>query len=159
MFGSNQYGANVYAKISLETGVLAASPNKLILMLYEGAIAACQSAIEHMQRRDIPNKGAMLSKAILIIESGLRISLDKNAGGEIAASLDGLYGYMSLRLTQANIRNQPALVEEVITLLTDLKAAWEAIGKPQPASQEMPAATLGQVANAVNRNIASYAKA
>ena len=159
MFGSNQYGANVYAKISLETGVLAASPNKLILMLYEGAIAACQSAIEHMQRRDIPNKGAMLTKAILIIESGLRISLDKNAGGEIAASLDGLYGYMSLRLTQANIRNQPALVEEVITLLTDLKAAWEAIGKPQPASQEMPTATLGQVANAVNRNIASYAKA
>ena len=159
MFGSNQYGANVYAKISLETGVLAASPNKLILMLYEGAIAACQSAIEHMQRRDIPNKGAMLSKAILIIESGLRISLDKNAGGEIAASLDGLYGYMSLRLTQANIRNQPALIEEVITLLTDLKAAWETIGKPQLAAQEMPAATLGQVANAVNRNIASYAKA
>ena len=159
MFGSNQYGANVYAKISLETGVLAASPNKLILMLYEGAIAACQSAIEHMQRRDIPNKGAMLTKAILIIESGLRISLDKNAGGEIAASLDGLYGYMSLRLTQANIRNQPALIEEVITLLTDLKAAWETIGKPQLASQEMPAATLGQVANAVNRNIASYAKA
>ncbi|MCX7189819.1 MAG: flagellar export chaperone FliS [Methylotenera sp.] len=159
MFGSNQYGANVYAKISLETGVLAASPNKLILMLYEGAIAACQSAIEHMQHRDIPNKGAMLSKAILIIESGLRLSLDKNAGGEIATSLDGLYGYMSLRLTQANIRNQPALIEEVITLLTDLKAAWEAIGKPQPASQEMPVATLGQVANAVNRNIASYAKA
>ena len=141
MFGSNQYGANVYAKISLETGVLAASPNKLILMLYEGAIAACQSAIEHMQRRDIPNKGAMLTKAILIIESGLRISLDKNAGGEIAASLDGLYGYMSLRLTQANIRNQPALVEEVIILLTDLKAAWEAIGKPQPAPQEMSPAT------------------
>ena len=66
---------------------------------------------------------------------------------------------MSLRLTQANIRNQPALVEEVIILLTDLKAAWEAIGKPQPAPQEMSPATLGQVANAVNRNIASYAKA
>ena len=91
MFGLNQRGVNVYAKVGLETGVVAASPNKLIVMLYEGAISACYSAITYMQKEDIPNKGAMLSKAISIIESGLRLSLDKKVGGEIAESLDALY--------------------------------------------------------------------
>jgi flagellar protein FliS len=159
MFGSNQHGVNVYAKISVETGVLAASPNKLIIMLYEGAITACRSAIVHMQNSDIPNKGAMFSKAILIIESGLRLSLDKKAGGEIAVSLDALYAYMSHRLTLANIRNEPEFVHEVIKLLTELKSAWETIGNTQLASQELPAVIPSQVAHAVNRNIASYAKA
>lgn len=159
MFGSNQHGVNVYAKISVETGVLAASPNKLIIMLYEGAITACRSAIVHMQNNDIPNKGAMFSKAILIIESGLRLSLDKKAGGEIAVSLDALYAYMSHRLTLANIRNEPEFVHEVIKLLTELKSAWETIGNTQLASQELSAVIPSQVAHAVNRNIASYAKA
>lgn len=154
MFGLNQSGVNVYAKIGIETGVLAASPNKLIIMLYEGAIAACQSAIMHMQNADIQNKGAMLSKAIMIIESGLRLSLDKKAGGEVAASLDSLYAYMSNRLAIANIRNQPELVHEVIKLLTDLKGAWEAIGNQQArplADSQMPPS--------VNHPIANYAGA
>lgn len=158
MFGSNQHGVNVYAKISVETGVLAASPNKLIVMLYEGAVAACYSAIGYMQKKDIPNKGAMLSKAIMIIESGLRMSLDKDAGGEIAVSLDALYAYMSKRLAMANIRNQPELVHEVIKLLTELKSAWEAIGSTPVTSKELPTAIPSQVAVAINRNIANYAK-
>lgn len=154
MFGLNQSGVNVYAKIGIETGVLAASPNKLIIMLYEGAIAACQSAIVHMQNKDIQNKGAMLSKAIMIIESGLRLSLDKKAGGEVAASLDSLYAYMSNRLAIANIRNQPELVHEVIKLLTDLKSAWEAIG-----NQQARPLAASQVPPSVNHPIANYAGA
>ena len=69
MFGFNKSGANDYSEMSMETGVLAASPNKLTIMLYEGAIAACRSAIDHMQHKDIQHKGEMLSKAILIIET------------------------------------------------------------------------------------------
>jgi flagellar protein FliS len=131
-------------------------------MLYEGAINACQSAIEYMQHQDIVNKGAKLTKAILIIESGLRASLDKKAGGEIAESLDALYGYMSMRLSQANIRNQPELVKEVIILLADLKEAWVAIEVGQTASQPFtnapPRVESLQIPVAINRNIASYAK-
>lgn len=162
MFGLNQRGAGGYAQVGIETGVLAANPNKLIIMLYEGAITACYSAIKHMQHKDIANKGAALSKAIMIIESGLRLSLDKKAGGEIAVSLDALYAYMSNRLMQANIRNQPELVQEVIKLLADLKGAWEAIGHGQIANQAVAStvgvATTSQAAVPVNRNIDSYAK-
>lgn len=137
MFGFKSNGANVYAQLGLETGVVAASPNKLVVMLYEGAISACRNAIAHMANQDIQHKGEMISKAILIIESGLRLSLDKKAGGEIAQSLDALYAYMSQRLTMANIHNQAALVEEVIGLLTELKGAWEAIENQKPSAADL----------------------
>jgi flagellar protein FliS len=123
-------------------------------MLYEGAITACNSAIGHMQNKDILNKGAALSKAILIIENGLRLSLDKTAGGEIAISLDALYAYMCNRLLIANIRTQPELVHEVIKLLIELKSAWEAIGQTQAISTVQPS----QDGIAANRNVANLAK-
>jgi flagellar secretion chaperone FliS len=160
MFGLNKSGANVYSQMSVETGVLAASPNKLTIMLYEGAIAACRSAIEHMKNKDIQHKGEMLSKAILIIESGLRLSLDKKVGGEIAQSLDSLYAYMSHRLTVANIRNQPEMVNEVIKLLVELKGAWEAIGedqiKPAAISEVTKPLLPNQNQLALNKHIANY---
>jgi flagellar protein FliS len=150
MFGLHKQGVSEYAKIGLETGVLAASPNKLIVMLYEGAIMACHSAITHMHNKNIQQKGAMISKAIIIIESGLRLSLDKKAGGEIANSLDALYAYMSQRLAMANIRNQPELVTEVIKLLTDLKTAWETIGD-QATQAPVLAATLNSTPTALSK--------
>lgn len=131
MFGAQQRGIEQYANIGLETGVSAASPNKLIVMLYDGAISACYRAIKHMQNQDIEGKGNMISKAIMIIESGLRSSLDKKAGGEIAESLDALYRYMSDRLYISNLKNKPEPLHEVIKLLSELREAWEEISKAQ----------------------------
>ena len=158
MFGQNQRGVNGYAKIGVETGVLAASPVKLIVMLYDGAITACYSAIADMQRQDIIHKGAMLSKAISIIESGLRLSLDKKSGGEISESLDALYAYMSSRLATANVRNQPEIVQEVIKLLTDLKGAWEAIDQSKAVAQTLDQTKVSPQAGGVNRSLAYMAK-
>ncbi|MBC7489560.1 MAG: flagellar export chaperone FliS [Glaciimonas sp.] len=128
MFGSSQaHGANAYAKVGIETGVIAASPHKLIVMLFEGAIVALSNAITQMNNGDIAAKGHSISKAIAIIDSGLRASLDKKAGGEIAVSLDSLYEYMNNRLLLANLNNQVELLGEVQILLRDLKSSWEAI--------------------------------
>lgn len=138
MFGSPQSGANAYAKIGVETGVTTASPHSLIVMLFEGAMVAVASAIHHMHAGDIPNKGLAISKAISIIESGLRASLNKEVGGEIALNLDSLYGYMSNRLLVANLKNQPELLEEVYQLLKDLKTAWDSIGATVKNAAPMP---------------------
>lgn len=128
MFGSSQMsGANAYAKIGVETGVISASPHQLIVMLFEGAIVAISNAQQHMQAGNIAAKGQSISKAIAIIDSGLRASLDKKVGGEIAVSLDSLYEYMNNRLILANIKNQVDLLIEVQNLLRDLKTSWEAI--------------------------------
>ena len=127
MIGTNYRGVKESARIRVETGVVAASPQRLVVMLYEGAIAACNSALLHMQSGNVAEKGTALSKAIMIIESGLRASLNQQAGGEISANLDALYAYMSNRLYIANLRNQPEPISEVMQLLGDFKAAWEAI--------------------------------
>lgn len=141
MFGSTQKGVNAYAKVGIETGVAAASPHKLIVMLYEGALVAIAMAQQHMKSGNIAAKGQSISKAMLIIDSGLRAALDKKAGGEIAESLDSLYEYMCNRLLLANLKNQPEILEEVHRLLSELKGAWDAIGdnaQPKAVTAPMP---------------------
>lgn len=128
MFGSPGSGANAYAKVGLETGVSGASPHKLIIMLFDGALVALTMAQQYMKDKNIPEKGKSISKAIMIIDGGLRASLDKNVGGQIAISLDALYEYMSNRLLIANLRNQPDILDEVHRLLQELKSAWIEIG-------------------------------
>jgi flagellar protein FliS len=140
MFGSTRSGANAYATVGIETGVSSASPHKLIVMLYDGALAALATATQQMKAGDIPGKAKAISKAITIVESGLRASLNKQVGGEIAQNLDALYEYISNRLLLANLNNDPEILEEVARLLRDLKGAWEAIGPtagpaPVPAEQ------------------------
>ncbi|RJX34160.1 MAG: flagellar export chaperone FliS [Oxalobacter sp.] len=149
MFGSVKYGVNAYAKVGVETGVASASPHKLIAMLFEGALVAITNAKQHMANGHIAEKGQSISKAILIVESGLRASLNKEAGGEIATNLDALYEYISGRLLQANLHNQVELLEESYRLLLDLKTAWEAIAEKQPSaevSSEKPSADFQQTA-------------
>lgn len=144
MFGSSHKGASSYAKVGLETGVVASSPHQLIVMLFEGALVAARGGLAHMKGGEIANKGMAISKAILIIENGLRASLNKSAGGQIAENLDALYDYMGRRLLMANVSNQPEILEEVIALLADVKGAWDAIGAtasplaaaPRPAAYD-----------------------
>ena len=141
MFGSKQSGVHAYAKVGIETGVTSASPHKLIVMLFDGALVSVTSAIMHMKAGNIPEKGAAISKAIMIIDSGLRAALDKKAGGEIAEGLDALYEYMGARLLQANLKNQVDILEEVQRLLGELRGAWNAIGGSDAAAKAEAATT------------------
>jgi flagellar protein FliS len=138
-------GVNAYHNVSLETGITSASPHKLIVMLYDGALVALLSAKTNIAAGNIAAKGSAISKAISIIDNGLRASLDKNAGGEIAANLDALYDYMSRRLLHANLKNDVTIIDEVHGLLADLRGAWVEIGDkvqqpPVAAPTAMPKA-------------------
>src|SRR5580704_9161773 len=121
MFGSSQRGAIAYANVGVETGVMAASPHKLVVMLFEGAMLQVTLAIQNMKAGNIAKKGKAISRAIAFIETGLRASLDKKVGGEIAQNLDALYAYMSRQLLAANAKNEPEILEEVYRLLNELK--------------------------------------
>jgi flagellar protein FliS len=120
--------AHAYANVGLETGVVAASPHQLIIMLYEGAELAIRMAIKHMNEGDIAKKSAAISKASSIILEGLQAALDPIQGGDIAQRLDSLYVYMNQRLMLAHINNQTAPLEEVLGLLRELHGAWQQIG-------------------------------
>jgi flagellar secretion chaperone FliS len=138
MFGSRQTGVHAYAKVGMETGVVAASPHKLIVMLFDGALVALNGALNGIRSGNIAEKGKSISKAIMIIDSGLRAALDKKAGGEIAEGLDALYEYMSGRLLAANLNSDPAILEEVQRLLTELRDAWNAIADTPAATGVQP---------------------
>jgi flagellar protein FliS len=159
MFGSMQKGVNAYAKVGIETGVAAASPHKLIVMLFEGAMVAVSIGLQHMKDGNIPAKGKAISKAILIIDNGLRASLDKKAGGAIAESLDSLYEYMSNRLLLANLKNQPEMLEEVHRLLSELKGAWDAIGTDAQPKPETAAAKPASPYDALQPRSTTFASA
>lgn len=120
-------GIKAYSNVSLESGLSAADPHKLILMLYQGALLAIASAKNQMLRSETAAKGASISKAIMIIDEGLKSSLNMNVGGPLAQNLADLYDYMNQRLLQANLNNDPVILDEVSKLLIELKGAWESI--------------------------------
>jgi len=123
------FGIKAYQRVGVDTGVDASDPHALVLMLFDGALEAIKQAQGHVAARRIAEKGQALAKAARIVEEGLKASLDRGAGGALAQQLAGLYDYATLRLLQANLRNDHAALDEVSVLLTDLRDAWARIGK------------------------------
>jgi len=102
-------------------------PHKLIEMLLLGALDRLNSARGCIRAGDITRKLALIASAMAIIDH-LRLTLDHQAGGEIARNLDRLYEYMGRRLLKANLDNDAAAVGEVVELLHTLKSAWDQVG-------------------------------
>ncbi len=108
-----------------ETQIKTATPGKLILMMYDGAIKNLNQALQDMddEHRRYDSISNSLIKAQDIIAE-LMISLDFERGGEIAKNLFGLYVFMNRRLLDGNIKKDKAPLEEVKTLLIELRGAW-----------------------------------
>lgn len=125
MFGSS--GIHAYAQVGVETGVATADPHRLIGMLYDGLLQTLAEAHDAMCAGQIGPKGERISKAIRILEEGLRASLDRSRGAQIATQLDSLYEYMITRLLGANLRNDVQALDEVAQLVGELRDAWQAM--------------------------------
>ncbi|MBR7347472.1 flagellar export chaperone FliS, partial [Klebsiella pneumoniae] len=80
-----------------------ATPHQLIVLLYDGAINAMRRAEIYFQSGNIARRGEMISRAINIIDNGLRAGLNHEVGGQIAADLERLYEYISRSLLEANL--------------------------------------------------------
>ncbi len=110
--------------------ILTASPEKIVQMLYEGAIRHLERS--HSALRDDPSitntaeVGVSLSKAIGIVGE-LRSSLDHHAGGEIEVNLDRLYQFSLDQISEANIHRKPEHIEATLQVLRTLKEGWDGI--------------------------------
>lgn len=124
-------GASAYARVGVESGAMSASPHQLITMLFDGAKMAIGMARHHMVAGDIVAKGNAISRAIDIVDNGLKASLDAEAAGpagaELVGNLAGLYDYMMRRLLYANLHNDPLALDEVDRLLENVASAWREI--------------------------------
>lgn len=141
MFSGFKGAAATYAELDVETRVAAADSHNLIEMLFDGAIVAVGQADQCLVAGDIPGKGRAVSRAIRIVEEGLRASLNLDAGGDLARHMDDLYEYMSHRLLMSSIKNESEGFNEVRKLLAELRQAWVQIRVPN----KFTAATVGSV--------------
>lgn len=132
-FGRVGAMANAYRQVGVETGVEAASPHRLIAMLFDGYMEAIASARGAMRNGQIEAKGRAISRAARIVEEGLKSALNLNDGGQLAQDLRALYDYLTMRLTQANLRNDEKILDECQRLMEPLRDAWREIGQRAPA--------------------------
>ena len=115
-----------YQQTSAHSGVMDASPHRLIQMLLDGALSRILSAKASIKQNNIVKKGEQIGSAISIVE-GLKASLDFNQGGDISKNLDALYEYINHTVLQANIKNDATLLDEAGKLLSPVKMGWDAI--------------------------------
>lgn len=117
---------NQYKQVGTQVGADSADPHQLIVMLFDGALERIAIAKGAIERNDIEEKGQKIGRVIAIVD-GLRASLDKERGGDIAENLDNLYDYMQRRLFEANLNNDVTILSEVADLIKEIKSAWIAI--------------------------------
>jgi len=115
-----------YQQMSAHSGVMDASPHRLIQMLLDGALSRILAAKGALKQNYIAKKGEQIGSAISIVEA-LRASLDFDQGGDISKNLDSLYEYINYILLQANIKSDEALLDEAGQLLSQIKMGWDAI--------------------------------
>ncbi len=102
------------------------SPHRLVQMLMEGVLDKLAAAKGQIERKDYAAKSRQISMAMSIVMT-LKNSLDMAAGGEIANNLNDLYGYMYNRLVEANAQNDISAIDEVTSLIREIKSAWDAM--------------------------------
>jgi flagellar protein FliS len=110
--------------------ILGASPLELVRALYRGAIQAIRQARTCLANGQIRERSAAITKACAIVQE-LAISLDKEVGGDVAASLAELYVYIHKRLGDANIEQSDVPLAEAEKLLSTLLEAWSQLEEPQ----------------------------
>ncbi|HIP53274.1 MAG TPA: flagellar export chaperone FliS [Chromatiales bacterium] len=123
---SKKRGLASYGEVAVSSDVAYASPHRLVQMLMEGALDKIATAKGHIERGEHDGKSRHITWAVSII-NGLRSALDMEQGGEIANNLNDLYDYMTRRLMEAVVSNDTEILDEVSSLLTEIKGAWDAL--------------------------------
>jgi flagellar protein FliS len=127
---------NSYRQVATQT----ASPGQLVLMLYDGAIRFLERALAGFEIEDPAQCNQTINNNVLRAQQildELTASLNLSEGGDLAATLQSLYGYLHRRLQEANVRKQTEGIAEAIKHLSTLREAWSAMLNGQPVSQPL----------------------
>ena len=114
---------SAYTQTKVQSGVESASATQLITMLLEGALERVAKAQGHMERGELAEQGELIGKVIDIVAS-LDSNLDHDKGGDVSKTLEALYDYIVRQLYQANLKNDISVLEEVASLLSEVRAGW-----------------------------------
>lgn len=143
---NNGYAAGAirqYQQVVNQTATVCDNPHRLVTLLLEGAVDRLALAKGHAAQGVIHEKDRHI-RSVMAIVDGLRMSLNRKAGGGIAENLDQLYDYMNRRLLEANLKNDPSMMDEVIALLNEIKSGWVAIGSEVNAANKAGSGIVNQ---------------
>ena len=115
-----------YQSVAVHGGLATDDPHRLILKLMDGTLQRIAAARGCLERNDLGQKAQLLQRAIALIAE-LRGSLDHQKGGALAHNLDELYDYMTRQLVRANVENRAAPLDEVASLMTEIRLAWKTV--------------------------------
>ncbi len=119
--------ASAYKRVGIESVVNGSDPHQLTQMLFQALLQALSTARTQMAQGDVAGKGQSINRALHILQEGLDEALDMKKGGDIARSLRSLYSYCGVRLSLANARNDPLILDEVRDLIEPVSQAWDQI--------------------------------
>jgi len=129
-----------YGEGSLTSQAVVADNVELIQMLFDGLIDSLVTARGHIEREDIFEKNKSLMRAGRIV-IGLQGALDLDKGGDLANNLNELYSYVTRRLIHVNARNDLEALQEVYSLMSEIRQAWRDVPKLLPKSPALGAST------------------
>lgn len=128
--------ASAYKNVGLQTRAVQHDQYQLVVMMFEGALENLNRARGAMEQGQVVAKIEHITKAMRIVQEGLRTSLDMDNGGELAANLANLYDYCVMRMTQANASNDANMLLEVSGLLQQVADAWKELRPGSVATTE-----------------------
>jgi flagellar protein FliS len=162
MFSTKSRAVAAYGSVSLEARVAGSGSHELVTMLFEGFLERVRFTKIAIGQHDVNAKVKHLNKAIQILSEGLRTHLDTRSGGELAQNLDALYHYCSVRLIDANVKNDVEALDEVHDLIEPVAAAWKQNWSGaksdiamKPLAQVVSSSALGHAASMQQKIFAS----
>lgn len=126
MFGTASHASNAYRRLAVESAALGADRHQLISLLFSASLAAIGQARAALARGDIGAKAQASSKAIRLVDEGLKAAVDR-AVGALGEQLYQLYEYCSRRLMQGHLRHEDGAYAEVAALIGEIDGAWRGI--------------------------------
>jgi flagellar protein FliS len=119
-------GALGYRAVEVATGIATANSIQLTQMLFDGLVESLNAAKGHVRHGSMEEKARALSRAGRIL-GGLQEGLDFQRGGELAKNLNELYLYVSRRLVHVNAYNDVGALEEICSLMSEIRVAWKSL--------------------------------
>ncbi|HYF60011.1 MAG TPA: flagellar export chaperone FliS [Burkholderiaceae bacterium] len=138
MFGTSAFASNAYRRVAAESAALGADRHQLIALLFAAATASIGQARAALARRDVAAKAAASSKALRLVDEGLKVAVDRSVQ-PMGESLYQLYDYCARRLLHAHLKHDDAAYAEVASLIGQVQAAWAEID-PNGAPKAVPRA-------------------
>ena len=123
---ANHRAIDSYGQVKVSTGASQSNNVELIQMLFDGLIESLSTAKGHIQHNNVTEKSKAIARASRIV-LGLQGALDFEKGGELATNLNELYNYITRRLLHVNARNDLAALDEIHSLMTEIRSAWETV--------------------------------